>query len=57
MKQSDEKTTPWIITIPVANEATSRQPRPRGKGEQQPEIYRDLAMALIGSRLDMRKAA
>ena len=55
MDKSQKKTTPWVVKIPVAADGKSR-----GGGrkmQKQPEIYRDLAMALIGSLLEMRKAA
>jgi hypothetical protein len=57
MKQFDQKPTPWVVKHPVTTEGTFRESRPRSRGQKQMEIYRDLAMALIGSRLEMRKAA
>jgi hypothetical protein len=57
MKQSEQKSIGWTVKNPVTTTNAVNQARPteQSKGEQ--EIYRDLAMALIGARLDMRRAA
>jgi hypothetical protein len=57
MKQSEQKSIRWTVKNPGTTAQASKHARPAEQSQPQMEIYRDLAMALIGARLDMRKAA
>jgi hypothetical protein len=57
MKQSEQKSIGWTVKNPVTTTRATKPVPPTGQSQGQPEMYRDLAMALIGSRLEMRNAA